>query len=119
MGSSLSFPKKSADSQTGPTTSNLETSDSGGGGETSSMCFCVLRNKNVLSYNSKEAIMHDAVVTNIYIFYLIGIIKTGTDKFSHTSINHYEVFSSICLYTSDMVDETARVCNQRSPWLDY
>lgn len=62
--------------------------------------------------------MQDAVVTNIFV-YLIGIIKTGADKLSHTSINHYEVFSSICLHTSDMVDETARVCNQRSPWLDY
>lgn len=38
VGSSLSFPKKSADSQTGPTTSNVETSPSDTGGETSSMC---------------------------------------------------------------------------------
>ena len=38
VGSSLSFPRKSADSQTGPTTSKVEVSASGGAGETNSMC---------------------------------------------------------------------------------
>lgn len=38
VGSSLSFPKKSADSQTGPTTSKVEISASGEAGETSSIC---------------------------------------------------------------------------------
>ena len=45
VGSTLSFPKKSADSQTGPTTSKVETSASCGGGETSSIC-CNNQNKN-------------------------------------------------------------------------
>lgn len=38
VGSTLSFPRKSADSQTGPTTSKVEISVLEGGGETSSMC---------------------------------------------------------------------------------
>jgi hypothetical protein len=38
VGSFLSIPRKSADSQTGPTTSKVEISASGGVGETSSMC---------------------------------------------------------------------------------
>lgn len=38
VGSSLFFPKKSADSHTGPTTSKVETSALAGWGETSSMC---------------------------------------------------------------------------------
>lgn len=38
VGSSLPFPKKSADSQTGPTTSKVAISAFAGAGETSSIC---------------------------------------------------------------------------------
>lgn len=38
VGSSLFFPRKSADSQTGPTTSNVEVSVSGAAGEINSIC---------------------------------------------------------------------------------
>ena len=38
VGSSLSFPKKSADSQTGPTTSKVVFSAFDGAGETNSIC---------------------------------------------------------------------------------
>ena len=43
VGSSLSFPRKSADSQTGPTISKVATSAPGEGGETSSIC-CEMSN---------------------------------------------------------------------------
>jgi len=50
VGSSLSFPRKSADSQTGPTTSKVETSALGDAGETSSMCW----NQTKKRVNSKQ-----------------------------------------------------------------
>lgn len=46
VGSSLPLPKKSADSQTGPTTSKVEISAFGGEGETSSMC-CISKGGRV------------------------------------------------------------------------
>nr|ACU19104.1 unknown [Glycine max] len=42
VGSCLSFPKKSADSQTGPRTSNFAISASVGAGETSSICCYII-----------------------------------------------------------------------------
>lgn len=52
VGRSRSLPKKSADSHTGPTTSNVEFFVSGGGGETSSMCCKIISNYKL--HNNKD-----------------------------------------------------------------
>jgi hypothetical protein len=52
VGSSLSFPRKSADSQTGPTISKVATSAPGEGGETSSIC-CDMSNGSTESNKIK------------------------------------------------------------------
>jgi len=57
VGSSLSFPRKSADSQTGPTTSKVETSALGDAGETSSMCWNQTQNKSTPSQKENNSVM--------------------------------------------------------------
>jgi hypothetical protein len=47
--------------------------------------------------------------------YLISIIKTRTDKFSHAAIYHNKIFCSISFNPSDPIHQAASICNERSP----
>lgn len=55
---------------------------------------------------------------NVSCLYLISIVKTGTNKFGHASIDHNEVLSSVGFDSRDSVDKAASICDERSPRLD-
>jgi hypothetical protein len=61
VGSSLPFPKKSADSQTGPTTSKVAISAFAGAGETSSIC-CRKKKNNVKTFTEKKTGTNEAAL---------------------------------------------------------
>lgn len=70
VGSSLSFPRKSADSHTGPTTSKDEISASGEAGETSSMCC----NKSIVRKWQKKSLIEKR---DKCICYIVAEIRTS------------------------------------------
>lgn len=74
VGSSLSFPRKSADSHTGPTTSKDEISASGEAGETSSMCC----NKSIVRKWQKKSLIEKR---DKCICYIVAEIRTSNLNF--------------------------------------